>query len=138
MIKPLNEMTSARLENLKVRLKSIVLGHKAEINRRQIRLDNRVERQTVANVVLAVLEDKLAKSIAVRDELIAAGASGEAITTSTELVASNQAALDDYDVNPSFLSDEDAHIEQSEIEELEEGLLKREAKIATIESLLPG
>jgi len=137
MTKPLNELTTAQLENLKIRFKSIVLNHQAEINRRQLRLDNRVERQTVANEVLVALEDKLAKSVVVRDELINAGASAASIVTATELVASNQAALDEYDVNPSFLSEEDAQIEQAEIDELEQGRILRETKVADIESLLP-
>ncbi|MEM9023151.1 MAG: hypothetical protein AAGB22_05390 [Bacteroidota bacterium] len=136
MANPLNELTTVQLDNLRVRFKSIVLAQQAEITRRQIRLDNRMERQTVQNEALALLQDNLAKSIVVRDELIAAGASPEAIATAAELVASNQLSLDGYDPSPSFLSEEDAQIEQAEIDELELGRQDREAKIDAIETLL--
>lgn len=132
----LSDMTIGQLETLKTRLGSIVIEQETEVTRRQKRLDDRLERQATDTMVLVDLQVKLNKAKQVRDELISAGSPAAAIATAQELVDDAQNQVDDNGPGTNYLSDEEAHLQQSEIDELVLGLQDKITKIASIDALL--
>ena len=137
MLKPLNELTTEELTNLKVRLQSQVLELKNDVNRRQARLDERLSRQGESAQALSVFEQNLANAIRVRDELVAAGGSAEAIATAETLVTASQLAVDENELSPTTLTVVEAYIQQADIDEMDEGRELRETLITQIDALLP-
>ena len=135
MLTPLNELSPEELENLKIRLQSLVLEIKNDITRRQARLDDRLNRQGQEALAFATLETNLANATRVRDELVANGASAEAISIAEELVTASQLAVDENEAPPSALTMIEAYIQQADIDELIEGREVRENLITQIEAL---
>ena len=135
MLKELTEFSAEELDNLKVRLQSLVLEIKNDIIRRQARLDDRLNRQGQEALTFAALETNLANATRVRDELVSAGASAEAIATAEDLVAASQLAVDENEAPPSALTMIEAYIQQADIDELDKGREVREDLIAQIEAL---
>ncbi|MGD1844951.1 MAG: hypothetical protein ACFB10_06110 [Salibacteraceae bacterium] len=132
----LSDMTLSQLESLKTRIGSVILEQELEINRRQKRLDDRLERQSDDTVIRDGLKIKLDKNKQVRDELVAAGSPAATIATAQELVDEAQKQLDDSSPSTRFISDVEAHIIQSEIDELVLGLQDKATKLSSIEALL--
>ena len=136
IMKALNELTNAQLEQLKIRYSAAELRFAADKASRQTRLDNRLERQAADTTLRNTLESNLATAITLRDMAIANGADAATVAGAEELVSNSQSAVDGITSSANWVSDVDAHVLQAEIDELEQARANRAALVVTIDGLL--
>lgn len=135
-MKTLNELTTAQLEELKIKMSASQLAFKADKKVQQDRLDARLDRQSVNTAMRTTLESNLATATTLRDMAIANGADADTIAGAELLVTNSQTAVDDLNSPSSWVSDVDAHMVQAEIDDAEDARVRRQTQVTAINTLL--
>ncbi len=129
-------MTTEDLEYLKKRFSTEVDDIQDDINTRQVRLNNRLQRQAEDAVAQAALQTEISDAQTMLAELQAANASASSIATAQAVVDERQAESTNMTASPSYVSDREAQVIQLEIDVLEQAKTVRNTRIGEIDTVL--
>ncbi len=135
-MKLLSELTQEQLRYLRQKWSSELIELNREKIRAQRRLDRRLEKQTIDETEVATLSVELERAIALLSHLQTTSAPAELITAQQEVVNKVQKEYDDESNGLNVLTDEEAHIQQLSIEELEQRKEVRQVKITELDVLI--
>lgn len=135
-MKALVDMSTTDLEYLVKKFATEVTEITDQIDERQTRLDKRLQRQADDDAAKAEQEQALQEAQDMLAELQASGASASSITTAENVVADRQALLAGITTSTAYVSDTEAQLIKMQLDELEQGRVLRNNRIAEIETIL--
>ncbi len=129
-------MTQEQLKYLRQKWSSELIELNREKIRAQRRLDRRLEKQTIDEAEVETLAGELESAIALLSHLQTTNAPAELIAGQQAVVDKVQKEYEDESNGLNILTDEEAHIQQLSIEELEQRKSVRQVKITELDALI--